>query len=72
MTENKPKYLIYLLRNWVVEEGCGSRILPKTVWRASLENINTHTRYGFANLGRAFEFLHQQTISKKEDCDEMD
>jgi hypothetical protein len=70
MTRNKPRYLTYLIRLWAAEEMCASNQTNKTVWRVLLENVNTHSRYGFANLDQAFEYLHQQTLSAKEDSNE--
>jgi hypothetical protein len=72
MTGNKSRYLTYLMRLWAVEEVCKSKVTTKTVWRVLLENVNTHSRYGFANLDQAFEFLHQQTLYDKEDRDETE
>jgi hypothetical protein len=45
----------YLLRLWLA----GSA--GQAVWRASLENVQTGERLGFANLEHLFVFLMQQT-----------
>ena len=47
-------YLSYLLRLWREgEPGCN--------WRASLEDVATGERRGFAGLGDLIRFLYQQT-----------
>ena len=55
MSEEKQRYLSYLLRLWPVQEH------EQTVWRASLENSQTGVRCGFTNLAALFNFLRQQT-----------
>lgn len=72
MDEIKPNYLAFLLRMWPIEEKYLSEFASKTIWRVSLENAYTHAHYGFASLKLAFAFLHQQTIVKKEENDEME
>jgi hypothetical protein len=47
-------YLSYLLRLWREGE-------PGHNWRASLENVATGERRGFAGLGDLISFLYQQT-----------
>ena len=64
MTEDKPKYLAYLLRLWLVQDRNG------LTWRVSLEDASTHVRHGFASLKRAFTFLSEQIVPTREDDDE--
>ena len=71
MAQDQRKYYAYLLRLWSVEETCDPNG-TKTVWRVTLENTQTHTRHGFANMERAFAFLQKQVHRSKEDCDETD
>jgi hypothetical protein len=54
MTEEQPDYLSYLLRLWQV------RGEEKTVWRASLESVDTGERKGFAGLEALFDFLRER------------
>ncbi len=52
---DKKIYQSYLLRLWRTEESdTGS-------WRASLEDLNTGGRLGFANLEELFAFLMEQS-----------
>ena len=54
MTSEQLRYYSYLLRLWQVD-GAGSPI-----WRASLEDVHTGTRRGFADLESLFAFLKEQ------------
>ncbi|MBI5031386.1 MAG: hypothetical protein HZB51_12725 [Chloroflexi bacterium] len=54
-------YASYLLRVWQVESD------GKRIWRASLENVHTGERRGFASLELAFTFLREQ-MHKQTDC----
>jgi hypothetical protein len=55
MGKQQPIVRSYLLRLWPA----GSA--GKQIWRASLENMQTGERLGFANLEQLFMFLMQQT-----------
>jgi hypothetical protein len=57
--EDRSSYLSYLLRLW--QESKAERI-----WRASLENISTGERRGFASLDDLFGFLCQQAVAASE------
>jgi len=47
-------YLAYLLRAWrVVRNG-------EAVWRASLEDVDTGERHGFASLEALFAYLREE------------
>ncbi len=47
-------YASYLLRVWQVESD------GKRTWRASLENVHTGERHGFASIEMMFTFLQEQ------------
>jgi hypothetical protein len=47
-------HLAYLLRLWRVDNG------PEAIWRASLQDVHTGERHGFAGLDEAFAYLRQQ------------
>jgi hypothetical protein len=54
MEEERVDYLAYLLRMWrSPEEGSVN-------WRASLEEVNTHRKIGFASLDDLLAFLWDQ------------
>jgi hypothetical protein len=72
MTEDKPKYLAYLLRLWQVQDPQGTTPHPEIAWRVSLEDVSTHVRHGFASLKKAFVFLSEQIVPTKEDNDETE
>ena len=55
MTEAPPTSYAYLLRLWQASSA-GTR-----VWRASLVNVQTGERIGFADLARLVAFLESQT-----------
>ncbi len=55
MSEDKQRYLSFLLRLWPVKEN------EHTVWRASLESSHTGERWGFADVDALCTFLHEQT-----------
>jgi hypothetical protein len=57
MTGDKRDYQAYLLRLWRVNTGRG------TVWHASLEDVHTGERKGFADLQRLLAFLEEWTSS---------
>ena len=63
MTEEKPRYISYLLRLWQVKTGSG------LVWRASLESSRTGRLQGFADLDALYAFLRRQTGSTASDSD---
>lgn len=55
MTEEKRRYISYLLRLWQVStEG-------KLIWRASLESPKTGERVGFTTLADLLAFLIDKT-----------
>lgn len=58
MTNERSRYLAYMLRLWQV----GSE--EELTWRASLESPHTGERHGFASLAALFAFLAEQTGSK--------
>jgi hypothetical protein len=58
MTEPPPASHSYLLRLWRATSA------GKPVWRASLANVQTGERRGFADLESLFVFLEAQ-----KDCD---
>ncbi|MBN1139797.1 MAG: hypothetical protein JXM73_24715 [Anaerolineae bacterium] len=47
-------HFAYLLRLWRVEDGSG------VVWHASLQDVRSGERQGFAGLDEAFAYLRQQ------------
>ena len=55
MTKEPREYFSYLLRLWKVS-GAGP-----PVWRASLEEVHTGERQGFADLQSLLVFLEEQT-----------
>jgi len=55
MTETPPMSQSYLLRLWPASSAGTS------VWRASLMNVHTGERYGFADLDSLLVFLREQT-----------
>ena len=55
MSQEKPRYISYLLRLWQAGDA------GNPVWRASLEDPHTRERKGFANLPALFAFLEAQT-----------
>ena len=61
MAKEQSDYLSYLLRLWRVnEEGNSHGGAEQVVWRASLENLHTRQRQGFASLDELFDFLREQ------------
>jgi hypothetical protein len=60
MSKQQPTSLSYLLRLWPTDAA------GQPVWRASLENVQTGDRLGFANLEQLFVFLMQQTEHDRE------
>lgn len=53
--ENRGRYLAYMLRLWQVKgEG-------KLLWRASLEDVRTGERRGFASLEELLTYLREET-----------
>ncbi len=71
MAKGHRKYHAYLMRLWSVEEASDTDG-TKTAWRVTLEDVQTHTRHGFADLAQAFVFLQQRIHCSKKDCDETD
>lgn len=55
MTEAPPASHAYLLRLWP------ARSAGTLVWRASITNVQTGERRGFADLASLFAFLKAQT-----------
>jgi hypothetical protein len=60
MDNQPPTTHSYLLRLWPA--GSAGQL----VWRASLENVQTGERLGFATLEQLFVFLMQQTEQTSE------
>lgn len=58
---NGKTYLSYLLRLWRVSQN------GFDVWRASLEDVRTGERYGFASLDGLFTFLREQIQTGNKD-----
>lgn len=67
MTEEKRRYISYLLRLWQIKEK------GKLVWRASLESPQTGDIYGFAGLEELVAFLRRQGVSnnKQDEIEEV-
>ena len=60
MSEERRRYVSYLLRLWQAErEGA-------LVWRASLESAQTGERWGFASLDELLAFLERETARSTE------
>lgn len=57
MSDQESSYLSYLLRLWRVNEA------GKSAWHASLEDIHTGRRLGFADLASLFAFLERRVGS---------
>ena len=55
MSKQQPTAHSYLLRLWPTGPA------GQPVWRASLEDVQTGERLGFANLEQLFVFLMEQT-----------
>jgi hypothetical protein len=54
MDPKQRGHLAYLLRLWRVDNGA------EAIWRASLQDVRTGERRGFAGLDEAFAYLRQQ------------
>jgi hypothetical protein len=54
MKIDRTAYQSYLLRLWCEKEGDG--------WRASVENVATHSCRNFPDMISLFVFLYEQTI----------
>ena len=54
MDPRRRGHLAYLLRLWQVDNG------TEPVWRASLQDVRTGERRGFAGLDEAITYLRQQ------------
>jgi hypothetical protein len=54
MDPHQRGHLAYLLRLWRAEEG------TQPIWRASLQDVRTGKRLGFAGLDEAVAYLRQQ------------
>ena len=72
MSEERPRYVSYLLRLWQTQrEGA-------LVWHASLESPTTGEREGFASMAELYTFLEQETAPVGKDrhslpaCDDVD
>jgi hypothetical protein len=55
MSDTGEPYLSYLLRLWVVQNQ------EVSVWRCSVEDVQTGERHGFASLESLCEFLREAT-----------
>lgn len=67
--ESSPDYVSYLLRIW--REGASresSHDEGKPTWRASVDNVLTGERRGFANLDELFDFLRRHEESRLDRC----
>jgi hypothetical protein len=60
MSDDRQRYLSYLLRVWTVDQNGGR------VWRASLESSRTGEQVGFSDLDALFTFLRQCTSTFSE------
>ena len=60
------RHLAYLLRLWPVARN------GENLWRASLEDVDTGERRGFASLSRLFDFLGRETCSAGASCPDDD
>lgn len=54
MSEAQIGYRSYLLRLWTGRQD------DEPVWRVSLESVQTHQQWSFANLDDCFAFLKEQ------------
>ena len=63
MTEAPPASQAYLLRLWTASQA-GTR-----VWRASIVNVQTGERRGFADLASLFAFLESQIGGDRQPAD---
>lgn len=54
MDPRQRGHLAYLLRLWRVDNG------TEAIWRASLQDVRSGERLGFASLNEAVAFLRQQ------------
>jgi hypothetical protein len=54
MDPTQRGHLAYLLRLWRADNG------TEAIWRASLQDVRTGERLGFAGLDEALVFLRQQ------------
>jgi hypothetical protein len=54
MDEEGRRHLAYLIRLWRVDDG------QRAIWRASLQDVRTGQRRGFADLESACRFLRAQ------------
>jgi hypothetical protein len=55
MSNSEPEYRAYMLRLWSVQEAAGS------VWRASLQSVESGELTGFACLEELVAFLQKVT-----------
>jgi hypothetical protein len=56
MQQDPSRYRAYMLRLWRVEDGA------ETPWRASLQNVRTGQRLGFAGLDEAIAHLREEVL----------
>jgi hypothetical protein len=52
--DGEGRQLAYLIRLWRVDDG------QRAIWRASLQDVRTGQRHGFADLDSACRFLRAQ------------
>lgn len=57
MKREPSGYRAYLLRLWQAEDG------ERATWRASLQDVRTGQRLGFASLDAAFGHLRSEILS---------
>jgi hypothetical protein len=55
MDTRRPGHVAYLLRLWRADDG-----RQEPIWRASLQDVRTGERRGFAGLAEAVRYLEQQ------------
>ena len=60
MDPRRRGHLAFLLRLWRVDNG------QEMIWRASLQDVRTGERLGFAGLDEAVAYLQQQLESPPE------
>ena len=59
MSISEPEYRAYMLRLWLVQDTAGS------VWRASLQSVESGEMTGFACLDELVAFLQKMTTEQQ-------
>jgi hypothetical protein len=57
--QRRADYRVYILRLWRVNDG------PNAIWRASLLEVHTGVRRGFAGLGDAITHLRAEIANAR-------